>query len=324
MVKKTCYSCTGGIIEPDSDMFLCAKCGQHRIYKTEVIKTYRLDETELADLPRGHTTFRHNVCTYYFKPHIIELTVNKYGPDYENVFCQNVRDKKKNQETKTNERVNKIKSALESSGLIWSKYAQTDDIKQFISNGKNLTEIVKKFKQIDGKTKLLEAKLAENNLRPDGYYTGLFVNGMGDYDEQIEWDERALWSYARTEKIISTIDNLVAHLKLMRRNKLILETKLMINGLKLRSDSQICNDYIDGSTAYSLDKIVSIMKEMEFLYNQTNYAQILKETRYKYIGEQRAYGWYTHSDWDEDKVRNQAKAIALKKAKSKPNFDIVV
>lgn len=321
---KTCYPCTNGVIEYNSSMFICSKCSNNKIYKTDVIKTYKLDENDLKNLPCGHTTIRHNICTYYFKPHIIEITVQKYGIDFENIFQQKKSNIKKLQESKTFNRKEKIKMAFESNGLNFNSYANTDDVNEYIANGKNIKKIIEKFKLINDKEKILNCKLAEHNLTRDGYYCWLFIHGMDKYDEHIEWDDLTNLSYKQTEKIISSLDNLIVQLKLMRRNKVILETKLMINGLELRVDSQICKDYINGSRKYSLDKIVSIMKEMEFLYTHTNYSQILKETRYKYIGEQRAYGWYEHSEQDEEYVRTQAKVIALKKVKLKPNFDIVV
>ncbi len=327
---KTCYSCTG-VIEPDQDMFICVKCSENRIYKTDVIKSYKLDDSDLKKLPCGHTTYRHNLCTYYYKPHVIELTVEKYGLDWENVFRQKESDIKKLQQSKTTIRLDKIKSAFESNGLDWTRYANKPEVKEYLSNGKNIKQIIGKYKLVDQKEKILNVKLAENNLQPDGLYCNAFVYGYeendidDDFIEGLELDYEINNYYSnKTKKIISSIDNLIEHLKLMRRNKLILETKLMINGLELRPDSQICNDFIDGSNDYSLNKIVSIMKEMDWLYSHTNYAQILKDTRQKHISTQRAYGWYEHDDYEEEKVRKQAKSIAMGKIKAKPNFDIVV
>jgi len=51
------------------------------------------------------------------------------------------------------------------------------------------------------------------------------------------------------------------------------------------------------------------MKEMDILYNKTNYKKILKKQRRKYIQEQRnGYGgYYPYDDYDEEIVQDKAK-----------------
>jgi hypothetical protein len=45
----------------------------------------------------------------------------------------------------------------------------------------------------------------------------------------------------------------------------------------LRSDSFLCSQYIDGKGEYTLNQIVDIMEEMNFLHTETNYADIVDQ-----------------------------------------------
>lgn len=311
MVKKICYSCTNGA-DQNIEMFICNKCSDNKIYKSSIIKNYKLDDIDLQNLPSGQFYYKKNLCIYYYKPHIIEATTQKYGPNFENLFMQYKNKKQQTAQTKKEIRENKIILLCQSNNIDYEKYKYRDEIMNFISNGKNINNIMNKITKIDQRTKLVEQKLIENRLVNDGYYCKLYIDEIYDeYNDDVN-------------NIISNIDNLINQLKLMKRNKSILEIKLMINGLVLRPDSRICNEFINGSNAYSLDKIVSIMKEMEFLYKHTNYSDILRNTRYEYIKDQRQTGWYNHSDMDEEYVRNEAKKKAFNKCKNKPDFNIVI
>lgn len=61
-----------------------------------------------------------------------------------------------------------------------------------------------------------------------------------------------------------------------------LEEALNARGLELRSDSELCDDYIEGKNVYSLERIVDIMEEMKFYHEQTDYPELYREIRSEY------------------------------------------
>lgn len=76
-------------------------------------------------------------------------------------------------------------------------------------------------------------------------------------------------------------------------------------GLKIRSDSKLCENYIKygDKCGMTVEKIGQIMKEMEFFYNYTDYPNILKKNRYD----------SDDSDDDEETLRDDSKEEAIKK-----------
>mmetsp|Transcript_34827 Transcript_34827/g.56384 ORF Transcript_34827/g.56384 Transcript_34827/m.56384 type:complete len:240 (-) Transcript_34827:37-756(-) len=56
-----------------------------------------------------------------------------------------------------------------------------------------------------------------------------------------------------------------------------LKRALEAKGLKIRKNSQLCKMYISGNRKRTAEQIADIMEEMEFLYSETTYQQILEE-----------------------------------------------
>jgi ribosomal protein S18 len=303
----------------ENKLYLCRKCYDKKIYKTECHKKYKLNDDDLKDLPFGNTMYKNNICTYYFKPHVINLVENKYGTNYENIFEHQQNNKKIKQNTKKNLRENKIIKILTDNHIEYNEYKNMDLIKDFISNGKNLKTVTKYIREYDLRKKILNENLKKYKLKPDYYYCDLYINQNYPDDESL---------FDKSIKICSNIDNLISKLLDMRRRRLLLEIKLFINNLELRNDSKICLDYIDGESKNELDEIVKIMKQMKFLYEKTDYPNILKQTRYEYICMQRQFGWYEHDDENEEEVRYIAKEKAFsqykKEYKKVPTFDDIL
>lgn len=318
MVYNYCFSCDNMLNE--NKLHLCRKCYDKKIYKTECLKKYGLDNDDLKDLPCGNTIYKNNLCTYYFKPHVINLVENKYGLDYENIFQQQQNNKKNKQNTIKNLRENKIIQKLNENQIEYNEYRNMILITDYISNGKNLKNIIKYIKGVDTRKKILNDNLIKYKLKSDNFYCDIYVN-------QNYSDDNLLNKNKDLKNICSNIDNLITKLLDMRRIRLLLEIKLFINNLELRNDSKICMDYIDANSPYELDEIIKIMKQMKFLYEKTNYSNILKQTRYDYIGMHRQFGWYEHDDENEEEVRNMAKEKALNEYKQKykevPKINII-
>jgi hypothetical protein len=78
--------------------------------------------------------------------------------------------------------------------------------------------------------------------------------------------------------------------QIQRKNLLI--NKLNENGCELRSDSKLCNKYIEYGTN-DLDYVVTIMIEMKFYFNHTKYGSFFKICKDK---EYNNFGYYDSSE----------------------------
>jgi len=74
-------------------------------------------------------------------------------------------------------------------------------------------------------------------------------------------------------------------------------------GLERRSDSRLCDEYVEGRSEYDLDHIVDIMEEMRFYYRRTRYVHHVKRIK----NEHREWG----ERWRHDEVSEDAKERAL-------------
>lgn len=92
-----------------------------------------------------------------------------------------------------------------------------------------------------------------------------------------------------------------------RGNKL--KQKLDEYGLTLRTDSKLCSQYINHGIG-NIEEIVKTMKGMEFLYNNTNYHELMGKELKNEIRECKMYG--DRLDEDEiDKIRESVKKTCV-------------
>lgn len=122
-----------------------------------------------------------------------------------------------------------------------------------------------------------------------------------------------------------TLSYLVERINGYRNRKNILIDALKAVGLSLRSDSSLCQQYIENGTGY-VDDIVVTMRQMHFLYNKTNYPELMKNSieRYKqYISD---IGWIEHEEYREliqmhirdvqDDIKKQAVKTYIRNSKT--------
>ena len=81
-----------------------------------------------------------------------------------------------------------------------------------------------------------------------------------------------------------------------------LETKLHQRGLELRSDSRLCDAYIDHGKG-NVDEIVNIMHEMDFYHQHTEYRAFYRKA---WSSEKQYSGWCNPDD-----ISHEAKIDAL-------------
>jgi hypothetical protein len=85
-----------------------------------------------------------------------------------------------------------------------------------------------------------------------------------------------------------------------RKNQLVMA--LAERGLELRSDSTLCERYINGDQAYTLQNLVNIMDEMRFYFNHTRYAE--------FYDDESGYASYDEFDEDSEAMDNYIEDIS--------------
>jgi len=291
MPRKYCYNCKNGSIKnPNESLYICKSCISSRIYKTYALKNFGLNLTDLETIPSGYCNCMSCKGTYYLKNDIINLAINKYGINYEQQLLEEKINKQEKKQIRKNilkqKRILNITKKIEEKGLQCNMDHEL--IERYISNGKNIRKIMNFLIKEDTNKGLIKNYLEENHINKKKYSSII--------DECLSCEI----SFEKMKDIIT------------RKKYLIKELKK--NNLHFRSDSTLYSNYIyDDPDQLELNEIIKIMKEMNILYNKTNYRKILKKQRRKYIQEQRGIfcGYYPYDDLDEEIVREKAKKIAL-------------
>lgn len=89
-----------------------------------------------------------------------------------------------------------------------------------------------------------------------------------------------LKSFNRSQAILRTKqlkEQAIQKIREKRKNELT--CALRKQKMQLRSDSKLCQQYIDGSDEYSIDQLVEIMVRMHIVFEHTNYKAILQNDR---------------------------------------------
>jgi len=106
---------------------------------------------------------------------------------------------------------------------------------------------------------------------------------------------------------------------LMRNNRReTLLTALSDKGMELRSDSQMCARYIDGSED-DLLKVVDIMVEMNWLHEHSKYTEIMEEKREDLFRDYYDWKGRPPPSWEFDSLREDVKIEAVSEWKNRKN-----
>jgi len=136
------------------------------------------------------------------------------------------------------------------------------------------------------------------------YYIG-DLKKKADEKHGDKFEELKLKKKERSDRTKALIkEKEVAKNKIRCKNKQFLINKLKTAGLQFREDSALCEEYIEHGEEgqYSSDTIVKILEEMEFLFKNTNYKNLMKKNRHQ-----------RYKVNCEEEYRNAMKAIAIKK-----------
>lgn len=110
------------------------------------------------------------------------------------------------------------------------------------------------------------------------------------------------------------------------KQKKILERTLELKnalkkvGLKVRSDSKLCNSYIQGTLdrdEWSLDDVVKMCIEMHWLHTKTNYKELLNKKLEETIDEEMDY----YGNYNFNQIYNNVEPIIREKVKDEYNYD---
>ena len=175
----------------------------------------------------------------------------------------------------------KLSQVLKSSNI--GEYIELDICKNYINNI-NITS--NEYDIRDKIIQMLDKKIAVKNAinkykLPKKKYIDLYNNFINSTNNDIY-------------NLITIIQN-----KELRLN--ILESKLKLKELKLRSDSVLCSDYLNGSDKLSVDEIVDIMEQMNWFFSNTNYSSYMKN--YKEYNKYQDYSDEYESDYEYIKIK---------------------
>ncbi len=102
--------------------------------------------------------------------------------------------------------------------------------------------------------------------------------------------------------------------KLLQEREILLKNALKNVGLKLRPDSKLCQQFINNTLdkkVWNLEKVVKMCQEMNWLYTQTNYSELLDEALQDeidfYKHEKGYFNFQDIYDYIEPKIRKKVK-----------------
>jgi len=201
------------------------------------------------------------------------------------------------------------------------KYNGSKNLKIFIDN-----KIIKSNKLKETKLKNILIKENIKNIRKEFLISKLIENNL-----EIDDDLTTCNQYINNERDdIVNIITILQEYKKIKNNKLDRKNKLTIklheNGLELRNDSRVCDDYING-IRNNMDEVITIMLEMNFFIKKTQYKNIMNNLINDYKKTIREnYGFLEYDEYQEliddqiHKLSDKAKKIAIKNQKNIPEY----
>ena len=324
-ICKECHATTEWL-DVFAEGYKCPSCRKY-IGTTNAIKNYKLKAEDLLPLSSVSTYIYKAKAHYYLynKKEVIGIALLKHGGPHGLKLA--ITPKKS---IASQERQRKIKEL----GLTTEEYAILSkySLGQYLKNGSKGIRVVKtellKYQAFTREN--LEAKhVPIVKARFAEYLNGTMT--IADIIEETEDKERAKsrmqmllnnynfttedkhilirnavnTPYKREEDFQRAID--VANNRYIRKREL--ENALKSHGLRLRPDSSLCNGYINHGSG-DLDDIVTTMVEMAWLFNRTNYKNIMgkrmKNAWEEYRRNRGYYDYWDEYDEDEDEVDYEA------------------
>lgn len=329
----------------------CASNKQYKtICKSDVIKNYKLTKIDLENYPYRTVECRNPVyrCAspmiLYFELEIKRYFIEKYENIINNVlnielldedikienvikYLKTIKSKKKQNifekilnklEVSLDDLPNKIINKLENA----KNSVEYEKIIKYHLREEKLYNYLKQFNQEE----YIRLPICIDYIQENKQYRLEQVKSIIDYmlrKQQlvreainIENIPKKKYSELFNNFINSITDNdlekLINFIKDKENRFQILTTKLKENSLILRSDSMLCNNYLNGSDRYTIDYIINTMVEMNWFFTNTNYSFYTK--KYDNIKKQERYHDYQNygyiyrnyeSDDSDDEFRQE-------------------
>jgi hypothetical protein len=161
---------------------------------------------------------------------------------------------------------------------------------------------------LDGKK---GAKSSIENIK----YKCILLEKMNDIDPKIKKEINNYEMDEICKNIISgkyTEQEIIILLSNKQKKREILKNELNKYNLKIRNDSVLCDNFIEGDDTYTLNELVNIMVEMDWYYKYTNYSKIIKKLYDDFFHKQKSYGYYDELDeYDKMEISKNAKKLSL-------------
>lgn len=255
----------------------CSKTKLTLITATEAKKSFRLNDEDIAALlsfKKKHPVYK-NVMTLVDEDDALHYALVKHKGPF------NIRRKE------TNTLLKRRAKLLETFGKSEDDFKNTDFqmymycVHPFVKNGKG---------GISGVTKAIERWNAFNEQK----------------FEELEYLERAEVENAKRMYIMRESD-LVAvarDLNGIAKRRRDLTVALRGYGLQLRSDSRLCQDYVQCGEAnfmhLDLDGVVAVVRQMNFLYTKTNYESRMSKAVSEIKNDIREWhGWLPREEYED-------------------------
>lgn len=289
--SKICFLCKNvktKLRNPIIQKSVCMTClFKYNISKTKAIRTYKIKEIHLNRLNRFH---------YYYKR--VRATMYQVSDVYD--LCTIV-DKPKPRVDRKEERKKKIESFVRELNIDVSM------VPHFISYVSNVSSYHRTNRPCFTKIKSLFFDWIEYHQRTMAFKalsTEFLFSTFDAYRHDSD----------------STITFLVQHnqfetKKQTRRKEL--ERALQCEQLSLRSDSKICNDYINNpDSTIELSYVVQMMKEMDWFFKYTSYQDDMSKVIYHRCYHRKSYNVHTLSEM----VKKRIVRSRVQKEEHVPNF----
>lgn len=205
-----------------------------------------------------------------------------------------------------------IYSEFDVVNLCCKKYGSVEEYQQNKLEKQQIRESQKDHNQ-DKKALLIEKR--EEKLR----------NELAKHNLQMTNDTSHIWDKliqkgGNKEKIQKCVDEIRGY---VTRKKDLADALRQYN-LNIRADSRLCTDYINGDND-DLNEVVSIMRDMDFLYKHTNYPTVFNKMMEREARELKdMYGYWQQREEYVHYVSENAKIQACEQyEKANKNMDLM-
>ena len=271
--KRCCELCCARRtlkINPFINQVRCASCYGDLITLTQARKDYKLKDEELCKLnhiKRYSFNYRRYV-TLYWNSDVVELAMLKHRKtSYNSLLMHLTQFIPSKAFLKRKEQLHTLLKKLNLNSK--SSEVGMQCVQEFLSGGahgiRKLKVMFTAYPSLSAFFKDLPTDLVLPRTL-EGYVLEASVTSPILALEELKGHAAS----AIHEKLAQEHEERQCHLRLIE-----LEQALAACNLQFRSDSDLCKGYVSGSTDKSLDEIVRVMENMEFLHQHTEYKALM-------------------------------------------------